>query len=178
MSSDIIYHDTIVRIPAIHANTKEDMFLHMWQIGSSNCYEIGSNGRDGRRSRSWEAAAFGTEQQVLIRGIQIGGGVEGGCLKVGGFSRSSSPESYIRRVRNLLRKAKETNALLGCSFKGDSLGFSAFVREKTSDDKEIEIPYNFREPESFTAFVERFNAERGFEQMAHRYFRVYGPEMR
>ena len=51
MSSDIIYHQVAVRIPAAHSGLQEDLFVHLQQVGSSNCYEVSRNGRCGRRSR-------------------------------------------------------------------------------------------------------------------------------
>ncbi|MES2027114.1 MAG: hypothetical protein V4448_16305 [Pseudomonadota bacterium] len=178
MSSDIFYHETIVRIPASHGLTAEDLFLHLSQCGSNNCYEYGRNGGPGRRSRSWQANAFGTEKQVLSLGIKLAGDTEGGMLKIGGATRWVKAESYIRRVRNLLKDAKSTNALLGHTYAGQRVGFSAFYRDYSTDAKSDDVPYDYRDPTAFREFHGRYNACEGFNKMAFHYFKVYGPEMR
>ncbi len=177
MSSDIIYHESIVRIPASHGQTEEDLYLHMSQSGSSNCFEFGKNGNDGRRSRSWQADAFGTEKQVLAASIRTSGYIEGHSLRIGGFSRKSTPEAYIRRVRNLLAKAKQTNVLQGHSYAGESLRFSTYFKNYAVEKPERES-YDFTSPEAFREFYQRYVSTEGSKLRADRFFDVYGPEMR
>lgn len=178
MSSTIFYHEVIFRVPASHAATSEDLFIHLCQAGSSNCYEFGSNGGNGRRSRSWQVNAFGTEKQVLTQGIRVAGDVEGGMLKIGSATQWSKPETYIRRIRGLLKKAQTTNALEHCEYRGYSVSFSAFVHENIADSKAGKTSYDWRDPEQFRTFYARFNAANGFLGMGYNYFSVYGPEMR
>lgn len=178
MSSTIFYHETILRIPASHAGTAEDLFVHLCQGGSSNCYELGRNGRDGRRSRNWQVNAFGTEKQVLTLGIKVAGDLEGGMLKLGSATKWSKPETYIKRVRRLLKEAKSTNALEACEFDGESVSFSAFLHNEPSDSSAGKVEYNWRDPASFREFFAKFTERQGFSRMGFAFFDAYGPAMR
>jgi hypothetical protein len=178
MSSTIIYHETILRIPGAHAGSSENLFIHLCQSGSSNCFENGQYGRVGRRSRSWEVYAFGTEKQVLAAGIRFAGHLEGGCLKLGSASKYSKPETYIKRVKRLLKEAQSTNALADCYFVGRHLSVLARYREETKDGVNDVTAYELHDSASFSTFYERFKADRGFEKTGFKYFAAYGPDMR
>lgn len=52
MSYDIIYNKQFVRL------RKTGEVIPMLLAGSSNCYEIGHNGRNGRRTRSWDSMGY------------------------------------------------------------------------------------------------------------------------
>ena len=178
MSSTIIYHETILRIPGAHAGSSEDLFIHLCQSGSSNCFEYGKNGRDGRRSRSWDVYAFGTEKQVLAAGIRGAGYLEGGGLKLDSATKYSKPETYIRRVKRLLKEAHATNALEPCYFAGQYLSVHVRYREETKDGVNDVTTYDLHDSASFSTFYERFKADRGFEKGGFKYFVAHGPEMR
>jgi hypothetical protein len=179
MSSTIIYHETILRVPGAHAGSGEDLFIHLCHSGSSNCFEYGKNGRDGRRSRGWDVYAFGTRKQVLAEGIRGAGHLEGGCLKLGSASKYSKPETYIRRVKRLLKEAQSTNALENCYFAGRHLSVQVRYREETKAGINNGVTaYALHDSASFSTFYERFKADRGFEKGGFKYFVANGPEMR
>lgn len=179
MSSEIIYHQTCVRIPAEHAGTTEDLFVHAVQIGSSNCYEMGRNGRDGRRSRSWQAIGFGTSADVLTWGIRSAGDTEGGMLKLGGASKWCTPEQYIRKVRSLLAEAATTDIRFGHTYKGEHVGIRIEWREDTKPDAGKKVTgYDMSHSESVKAFWSRYVTEEGPKRTAWNYFKVTGPELR
>ena len=57
MSWDIIYRRQFVRV--------NDEVIPMIESGSNNCYEIGSNGRNGRRARDWWRHTYFLEDGAL-----------------------------------------------------------------------------------------------------------------
>lgn len=179
MSSEIIYHQTCVRIPAEHAGTTEDLFVHAVQIGSSNCYEIAAHGKCGRRSRSWQVIGFGTSTDVLTWGIRAAGDTEGGMLKMGSASKWCTPEQYIRKVRSLLAEAATTDIRRGHTYKGEYVGIHIEWREATDPDAGKKVTgYDMHQPESVKAFWARYVAEEGSKRTAWNYFKVTGPELR
>lgn len=178
MSSTIIFHETILRIPGAHAGSTDDLFVHLCQSGSSNCFEYGKNGRDGRMARDWDVFSFGTEKQVLASGIRSAGYLEGGGLKLGSAIKYSKPETYIRRVKRLLKEAKLTNALTPSYYAGQFILFRLRFREEAVDGVKTATPYDLSDSASFSTFYERFKVDSGFEKSGFRYFEASGPEMR
>jgi hypothetical protein len=177
MSSEIIYHQIAVRIPAEHAGSSEDLFVHMAQMGSSNCYECAPNGSNGRRSRSWQPMAFGTAKDVLTWGIKCSGDMEGGMVKMGSASAYGPPEKYIRKVRSLLANAAKTDVRRDLFYKDEWVSLSISYRETDEGRASKKTPYDIRDPESFKAFWTRYQAE-GQGKQAWCFFEVRGPELR
>ena len=178
MSSDIIYHQVAVRIPVAHTGLQEDLFVHLQQVGSSNCYEVGRNGRNGRRAREWTAVSFGTAKQVLTEGIQTAGHTEGGMLKMGSATDYTTPERYIRKVRSLLSEAQATDIRKGLRYQGQPVSLSIAYREPEVDGRRRKTHYELNHPPGFAAFWDRYLAENGHTKRAWNFFEVYGPEMR
>lgn len=178
MSSDIIYHQVAVRIPVAHTGLQEDLFVLMQQIGSSNCYEIGRNGRNGRRARAWTAVSFGTGKQILSDGIQTAGHTEGGMLKMGSATDYATPERYIRKVRSLLSDAMSTDVRNGFRYQGHPVRLSLAYREPEVDGRRSKTHYELNHPPSFAEFWARYLAENGHTKRAWNFFEVSGPEMR
>jgi hypothetical protein len=177
MSSEIIYHQTVMRMPKAVYGTPQDVYFWLWQIGSSNCYESDHKrpGGVGRRARSWQLASFGTRQQVMRTAIYFAGDCEGGMLKLRSASTGCDPETLIRSVRRLLAEADKTQ-LMDWSYKGQLLRFTLRSRQNPQDSTSTEKAYSSDE---FTAF---FEDHPGWLQQqitnASRYARVHGPEMR
>ena len=68
MSYDLIYDKQFIKAE----KNGKDVFFPMFYGGSSNCFEIGRNGRSGRRERSWynssfvlKGKRFGTMEEML-----------------------------------------------------------------------------------------------------------------
>lgn len=179
MSSEIIYHQTCMRIPAEYAGATEDLFVHAVQAGSSNCYEIGARGGCGRRSRRWQAIGFGTATDVLTWGIRTAGDTEGGMLKMGNASSWSTPEAYIRKVRSLLAAAATTDIRLGHSYKGKRVSVRIEWREIVEPNAGKKVTdYAMSQSDSVKAFWSRYIAEEGAKRSAWNFFEVSGPELR
>lgn len=175
MSSEIIYHQVAVRIPAEHAGSTEDLFVHMVQQGSSNSYEYGRNGKDGRRSRSWSAISFGTAKEVLTQGIKWGGDAEGGMLK---YAKGEiTPEQHIRKVRSLIEEAKKTDVRQALLYRNEHVWITIEYRETDEGCASKTTPYKIRDPKSFHAFWQRYEVE-GKGKSAWNFFQVSGPELR
>ena len=77
----------------------EDRFIVVIEGGDSNVYDT----QTGRRSRSWDACMAGTRNEVLRQAVDMAGACEGGSLQPHG--RHCTPESYIRRIRQLIDRA-------------------------------------------------------------------------
>lgn len=178
MSSTILFVETMVRIPAAHAGTIEDLFIHLCQAGSSNCFESGRNGRDGRCARSWQVDAFGTAREVLTQCIKTAGYMEGGCIKVGGASGSATPEAYIRRSKRFLSEAKKTNLLQGHTVRNEPIRVGAFIDTPDSAGKDSREYFELRDPGKCRAFCEGYQARKSENKRAWHFFTVYGPELR
>lgn len=153
MSSEIIYHQTMARLPATPNGNPEDLYFHLVQIGSSNCFEIDHkrpNG-NGRRSRSWKLISLGTRQQVMNTAIMLGGDCEGGMLKIGSASKGASPEQLIRKVRKLLQEADKTDIRLGgIAYKG----YPIAVMLKSEDTASKERRYfDYGKPQEVKDFL-------------------------
>lgn len=106
MSSTIIYHAVGMTLPSTLTGLDQDTFLIVAQMGDSNCYEISRGGGPGRRSRSWSALHWGTEEGVIEDAIRLGAGFEGGSIQLDHYRGYSSPEQYIRRCRRLFTEAR------------------------------------------------------------------------
>lgn len=116
MSTDIIYNQFFVLLPtnaeAVAAMERvggleipeherywmirEPKFFWVMQAGSSNCYES-----DGTRARNWSIPGMG--RNIINRALAMCTDIESGMLKPNG--RKSSPESFLKNVRDLLKQA-------------------------------------------------------------------------
>lgn len=114
MSSTIIYHQLAVRFPKTFTGLDDDLYAIVAQMGSSNCFEMGSGrGGCGRRSRDWQALALGTASAVMRQSIEAAGSCEGGMLKVRHANGDVRPEQFITTARNLMKRADENDITLG-----------------------------------------------------------------
>lgn len=122
MSSDIIYNQFFVKLPTSaeavatmervggfelqdhdrYWMTLDPKFFWVMQAGSSNCYN-----QDGTRARSWSIPGMGSS--MVNRAIVMSTDIEGGMLLPNG--RSSSPESFIKNVRALVKQAISLEAI-------------------------------------------------------------------
>jgi len=100
MSYRIEYQWRAFLLPSSSLGLSEDRFVIAIEGGNNNV----CNPRTGRRSRSWSACLAGTHDQVLREAVGIAGCCEGGSLQPHG--RYCTPESYIRRIRQLIAQAK------------------------------------------------------------------------
>lgn len=178
MSSEIIYHQTMTRLPSTVGGNQVDLYFHLIQIGSSNCFETDYRrpNRCGRRSRDWSLISCGTKAQVLNTAIHLSGDCEGGMLKLGNASAYASPETHIRKTRKLLAEAATLDLRQGIFFKGFSVGLSLkFKDEKTKEEK----IFNFENPDEVNAFL-LAHADRLDKKVnvAWSMANVRGPEMR
>ena len=115
MSSDIIYEKLALKLSATQYGTNEDQYLIIEQAGSSNCYEYGNgSGGCGRRSRSWQARAFGTAKEVMLQEVRGAANCAGDGIKNRVMTNAFTPSSYIKKSRKLLTKA--INYTVGDSF--------------------------------------------------------------
>lgn len=107
MSSDCIYKQLLVRVPAEQAAQPEDQFILITLVGASNCYDWSN-----RRARSWQIAAVGNRQAIIADAIYSGSGFEGGMTYFGNFGKSGAlePEYYIAKVRRMLDRAQELDS--------------------------------------------------------------------
>jgi|JI10StandDraft_1071094.scaffolds.fasta_scaffold237374_2 hypothetical protein len=177
MSSEIIYHQKMARLPASPETHSEDLYFHMVQMGSSNCYEIDHRRPQGcgRRARSWTLLSMGTAQQVLNTAILFGGDCEGGMLKLGGMHAESSPEKHIRKTRKLLREASTTDLRNGMAYRG----FDVRLTLKSKDEKGDTVYYSASHSEELKRFLSLYS-----DRLAQRTVvawgmaDVRGPEMR
>lgn len=111
MSSTIIYHMLAVTIPKDYTGLEQDLFAVLAQCGCSRTYESSSG--NARRVRAWQAWAFGTHEQVIDQTITEAGTCEGGGMSVGHHNSGTTPEQYITKVRNLLKKAESLDITRG-----------------------------------------------------------------
>lgn len=100
MSSTIIYERKAFRVLAQDIGAKQDLIMVLEQAGPSNCYEVASNGGNGRRTRRWSLAHFGTSPQCMDSVIRSACYTAGGMLKL--RSACIEPAAYIAGYRKIL----------------------------------------------------------------------------
>lgn len=178
MSSEIIYHQEVTRLPAnanVHA---EDLYFHLVQMGSSNCYECDHRrpGGNGRRSRSWNLISMGTRAQVLNTAILLAGDCEGGMLKLGSASASATPEQHIRKVRKLLANAESKDLRNGIAYKGHAVYITLKAKDPATNQDRF---FDFVNPGEIREFLSA-HADRLAEKVvvAWGMANISGPEMR
>jgi hypothetical protein len=176
MSTTILFVETMVRIPASHAGAAEDLFIHLTQCGSSNCFECGTNGRYGRCARSWQVNAFGTERDVLTACIKTAGYTADHCIVVGGLSGRTTPEAYIRRSKRFLSVAKKTNLLHGHAVRNEHISVAAYIDTPDAAGKDKRSYFDLRRSDECKAFWEGFQAKSESNRAWH-FFNVSGPEL-
>ena len=176
MSSEIIYHQTVMRMPAAASNLANDVYFWLWQIGSSNCYEVDYNrpGGIGRRSRSWQLASFGSREQVMRTAIYFSGDCEGGMLKLRSATAYCEPETLIRSMRRLLTLADREPMTL--AYKGRPLTFTLRSLQSGTGTTGIHKVYEPEDVSDFLADHPEWLGQR--VTPASSYARVHGPDMR
>lgn len=176
MSSHIIYHHTVMRLPQAASGMPVDIYFWLWQIGSSNCYEMDHSrpGGVGRRSRSWSMASFGCRDQVLRTAIYFAGDCEGSMLKYKSASSGCKPETLIRSVRQLLIEADKMRDM-PWAFKDQSLRFT-LKSPTASAASETEKRYSIDEIGQFFADHPDWLSTRIANGSS--FAKVYGPELR
>lgn len=174
MSSTIIYHMVGMLMPTSLTGQDQDLVLIAAQMGESNCFEMGHNGRNGRRARGWSALHWGTPDEVLADIIQTAGGFEGGGLKLDHARGDVTPEFYIGRGKRILKQAGTNNLGLGpVPFKD---GYVYPYLLDRSGEKKATVDY-WKDRAAVQACISRIRSE----PMTHRpyyYFDVGGPELR
>lgn len=109
-----IYHQLILKMPKATTGLDDDLFALVGQAGSSNCFECGTGARRlGRRSRGWQAFAFGRADEVILEGIRIAGDFEGRSIKMRHMNGHISPETYIRSIRRQLVQSAQHDICRG-----------------------------------------------------------------
>lgn len=177
MSSTIIYHQIGVCFPKAYTGLTEDLFAIFAQAGASNCYEYGRTpGGCGRRSRSWQANAFGTAAQVMRSSIQFAGSCEGGMLKLGSASRGSTPEQYIVKARNLLKAARANDITASpVPFKEGHVNGHFFLNAGTPEETQV----YFHDQAGMQALFQNEDFWKQVEsKYAFNYLKTSGPEIR
>ncbi len=177
MSSTIIYHQVGVCFPKKYTGQQEDLFAIFAQAGASNCFEMG-NGPNGcgRRSRSWQANAFGTAAQVMRSSIQFAGSCEGGMLKFRSARGDVTPEQYILKARNLLKAAVANDITASpIPFKESYVNGNFVQRPGTPEETKV----YFHDQAGMQAL---FKSEDFWKQVessyAFNYLKASGPEIR
>lgn len=175
MSSTIIYHAVGMTLPSSLTGLDQDTFLIAAQVGESNCYEISRGGGPGRRSRSWSALHWGTENCVIEDAIRLGGSFEGGWIHLDHYRGYASPEQYIRRCRRLLNEARGRRAS-SIQFKGECVYAVPLKRTPrpgsswAMDDESFE----WHDPRT----REMLSGALAEKPRPYNLFRVSGPELR
>lgn len=175
MSTEIIYHMAPMVLPAALTGQAEDLILIAAQVGSSNCYEVRSDGRQGRRSRSWEALHFGSREQVLAQGIAMAGSFEGGSVVLDRYRNATLPEQYIRRVRRMLHEAGR-NKGPAMVFKDGYLSVYA-QRRITVNGREMRENVPWESTEEVRQYISAIQSDPQPKQ-PYAYFQVSGPALR
>lgn len=177
MSSTIIYHQVSVCFPKKYTGQQEDLFAIFAQAGESNCFEMGRGpGGCGRRSRSWQANAFGTAAQVMRSSIQFAGSCEGGMLKMRSARGDVTPEQYIVKARNLLKEAVKHDITFGpVPFKEGAVHGHFVLNKRTQEETQV----YFHDQAGMQAL---FKSEDFWKQVessyAFNYLKASGPEIR
>ncbi len=123
MSHRIVYEIKAIRFPFDELNNTnpngkkfyEDQYI-LLELGGDN--NVWSSGRNPKRPRSWDAIAYGSKWRVMQRVAELSAVCEGGSMRFYG-KNFTYPESYIRRIRNIVNKADKSKP--SC-FMGFSLG--------------------------------------------------------
>lgn len=170
MSSTLIYEKLAIKLSAEQYGTNEDQYLIIEQAGASNCYEYG-NGPDGcgRRSRNWQACAFGTAKEVMLQEIRSASYCAGDALKNKVMTNAFTPSSYIKKSRKLLTKAIDYTFGNSIPFKDGHIYCHPAVEGKsvTIDD--------YLESDIFRTLGARLT-DKGYNPYSD--FNIHGPECR
>lgn len=106
MSHHIYYRFLASRVPGAALTDGIDRFFICIQGGDSNCYD--HSGPTARRSRNWRVKMLGTLEDILEQACYYAVECETGDLKIQG--KACTPESYIKKIRNLVEKASTLDA--------------------------------------------------------------------
>lgn len=102
MSHRIEYQWAAFHIPSAQFGLTADRYLIAIESGDSCTF----SGPHRKRLRSWSTCMVGTCTQVLQQAVRFAAPCEGGGLQPRGHR--CTPESYIRRIRILMYRAKNT----------------------------------------------------------------------
>lgn len=179
MSSSIIYHSLGLLLPPTLTGFAQELFLIAAQVGESNCYEIAPRGGNGRRSRSWSALHFGTEEDVIADAIRLAGGFEGGGLKLDRYRGGDvRPETYIARARRILAAARDHDLSRGSvRFKDGYVYAVPEIRKPKGDGGFVRETIGWDNHDVVREFIAATVGDpaRG---RAYNFFHVTGPELR
>ena len=175
MSSTIIYVRKAFRVRAQDIGANDDQIMVLEQAGPSNCYEIASNGGNGRRTRSWALAHFGTAQQCMDSIIRSAAYTAGGMLKL--RSACIDPATYIAGYRKILNDPSME------IYKDEYVLFKdGYLHVRLSD---VHLHLQNRATAPITPFaqwgqlLEQAHIQQAIlEGSMHRHARVLGPEVR
>lgn len=140
MSYRIEYQWAAFTIAGAPLGLSEDRFILAIEGGDNNVREA----RTGKRARSWEACMVGTQNQVLRQAVYFAGACEGGGLQPKG--RCCKPESYIRRIRELLAASTAAPAVGGWIPRLQAAAEHAAVEELRGIGLEVRSERWFGEP--------------------------------
>lgn len=104
MSYRIEYRYKSYKLPGSELQDGIDRYFILVEGGDNNLYE----GRSSRRVRSWSVDFIGTHDQIMQIACKFAASAEDGGLKPAG--RWISAESYIKKIRTLLKNAEEVNS--------------------------------------------------------------------
>jgi len=174
MSSTIIYHMVGMLMPTTMTGQEQDLILIAAQMGESNCFEMGLGGRNGRRSRGWDALHWGTSDEVLADIVRMAGAFEGGGLKLDRASGDVSPEFYIGRGKRILKQAQDNSLAHGPVAYRDGY-VHPYLRDRGTNNSSDTVDWKDRD--AVSAFITRVRSE-GMTHRSWYYFHVSGPELR
>lgn len=106
MSHHIYYRFLASRVPGAALADGIDRFFVCIENGDSRTYE--HSGANARRARDWHVKMFGTLEDILEQACFYAVECEKGELKIQG--KSCTPESYIKKIRNLVEQASASDA--------------------------------------------------------------------
>lgn len=110
MSSDCIYKEFAVKVPAEKVGMDADQYLLISQAGSNNCYDLPR----GNRHALGACPAWVRKEDIIATAIYVAGGFESGGLYFGNFGASGSHQSpvfHIAKVRRMINGAGDAESL-------------------------------------------------------------------
>lgn len=109
MSHYIAYQHLAIRFPRDalraahdHWSFHDDFHMLLELGGDNNCTTAHPDTGREVRSREWVALAYGRDYEVVREAVRLAADCEGGGMRLSG-QRRTSPECYIRRVRQAMR---------------------------------------------------------------------------
>ncbi|UUZ66245.1 hypothetical protein LP417_35100 (plasmid) [Polaromonas sp. P1-6] len=169
MSTTVIVHQAAFKLPLKTVEGKE-LFVVVAQVGDSNCFEAGLDGRCGRMARAWQSMFFGTAESIMCDAIRYSSDFEGGMVRMSG--EKATPEKYIARVRRQLAKAESLAVHTDGYFRAAFRSGTIFMWLAQFENKEIIYPADQAGLSDFLIDAEK---GRWFEGYSFNYLTVNGP---